>query len=168
MADATESPVNDVLGFYLNNDTYNTRELLGSITFDDYFKVYGTKELQNQAVDAEVLSNMARILNSNFVVKNWDELMEQVGPLAASIDIGAPVVIEYYSLNAQSFTSVMLVKYQVDADHSFLMSMCINGLQMQDRLVWMAYYLEYADDQTIVKLRAANDKILLKLLEANQ
>ena len=42
IADATEVPANTVLGFYLNNETYDKRDSLGLISFDDYFKIYGT------------------------------------------------------------------------------------------------------------------------------
>ena len=167
MADATESPMNSVLGFYLNNETYNSRAALGTFAFDDYFKVYGTNELQNVPIDGTMLNDMADLMNSNFIARNWSELKDAAGPIASMIDIGTPVVIENYNLNDKSFTSIMLVKYQTDEDHSFLMTMSINGIQMQDRVIWMAYYLEYFDDNTVTQLKLANNKILTRLQESN-
>ncbi len=40
LADGTEAPVNVVLGYYLNNETYENRDSLSLIGFDDYFKFY--------------------------------------------------------------------------------------------------------------------------------
>ena len=60
-----------VLGFYLNNETFGKKDSLGLFSFDNYFKVYGTKQIKEYKANSELLKQMQDILEGNFISKNW-------------------------------------------------------------------------------------------------
>jgi len=168
LADATESPMNAVLGFYLNNEVYSKKDSLGSINFDDYFKIYGTKQIQNITADNSTLEQMTELLSSNFISKNWDEMSQEIDKMGLDTEIGVPIVVDDYKINDESFTIVMLTKYASEGYKSHTLAMTINGYLANERLVWMAYYLQYTNQETINHLKDKSDYILQKLIDANK
>ena len=168
LADDTEVPTNMILGFYLNNQTYEKRDSLGLFSFDDYFKVYGTKEIKNHQADSKLLQEMQTILSNNFVKKEWELIKKEVDEIGLDIEIGVPMVIKTYNLNDNSFTLVMLTRYEFEGGNSYTMAMAINGLLINERLIWMAYYLNYTSEETISRLQENSNAILVKLLNAGK
>ena len=170
LADATEVETNMVLGYYLNNDTYAKIDSLEFINFEDYFKIYGTKQIQDYEADAAILKQMQEMLSGNFLTKNWDAVQEGIESMEHDLDIeiGIPVVIDEYKLTDNSFTLMMINKYQLDGEESFTMALTMNGLLIHERLVWMAYYLDYKGEKTMSRLRHKSDNILRQLLIANE
>lgn len=166
LADATEVPINTVLGFYLSNRTHGKKDSLGLISFDDYFKVYGTKEIENLKCDESLLEQMIQVLSANFITRNWEELSKEIDKIGLDAEIGVPVVIENYRLNTESFTMVMLTKYGFEGLEPYTLAMTINGYLKNERLIWMAYYLNYEDQLTIQKLKDRSNIILQELITA--
>jgi len=164
LADATEVQMNLVLGFYLNDETYNRRDSLGLITFDDYFKIYGTKQIQDYEADKEVLGEMKDMLKGSFVSKNWDLMKKELDEIDLEVEIGTPTVINSYELNDASFSLVMLTTYKQEGADTITLAMTVNGFLCNNRLVWMAYYLNYEGEETIDKLEEKSNLILEKLM----
>lgn len=167
LADATEAPANSVLGFYLNNPTYDNKDSIGLINFDNYFKLYGTKQIQDYRADPAFLKEMQGLLSGNFISKNWDVLKEEIDKVGLEIEVGVPVVIKNYSLNKKSFTYLLLTKYEIPEREAYTMAIAISGLLINERLVWMAYYLNYEGEATIAKLQQNSNSILRRVLKAN-
>ena len=167
LADGTEVPANMVLGFYLNNSTYDKMDSIGLIGFDDYFKVYGTKEIMNFDADKSSLDEMEQGLGGNFISKNWEEIEKDVNEVGLNIQVGVPTVIDSYNYDNKTFTYVLLTKYQVESGDSYTMAMTMNGMLVNQRLVWMAYYLNYQDESTIAKLKTNSNEILRRMIASN-
>lgn len=168
IADATEVPANTILGYYLNHATHKRILSTGIDNYEDYFKVYGTKQVQDYKADKAILQQMNAMLSGNFITKNWDEFEEEMEGKGLGVEIGVPVVIKTYNLNDASFTYVMLVKYMLKDGNAFTMAMTLNGLLMNERLVWMAYYLDYKGEASINRLQQQSNLIIKQLLEANK
>ncbi len=166
LADATEVPANTVLGFYLNNQTYERRDSLGLINFDDYFKIYGTLQLQDYKAEAKVLSEMQSVLSSNFIIKDWDLVEKEFDQLGFEGTINEPTIIKKYNLNEDSFTYILLVKYELEGVEPFTLVMSINGYLYKERLIWMAYYLNFDGEPSIDKLEKKSNEILLKIMNS--
>ena len=164
LADATEVPANTVLGFYLNDQTYEKRDSLGLISFDDYFKIYGTKQLQDFKADKDVLSEMQAVLSSNFLSKDWDLVEKEFDQLGFEGTINVPTIIKEYNLNENSFTTVVLVKYELEGIEPFTLAMTMNGFIYRERLIWMAYYLNFEGSSSIAKLEEKSNSILLDIM----
>lgn len=168
LADATEVPINSVLGFYLSNEIYGKKDSLGQISFDDYFKIYGTKEIQNLKADKPILEQMIQMLSGNFISKNWAELSQEIDKVGLDAEIGVPIVIENYRINDESFTMVLLTNYAFEGIEPYTMAMTMNGYLKSERLVWMAYYLNYKNQETIETLKEKSNFILEELIDAGK
>ena len=168
IADATEVPANTVLGFYLNNETYDKRDSLGLISFDDYFKVYATNELKNHMATSRDLDQMIQMLSDNFIKKNWDELSAEIDKNGLDIQMGIPIVVEEYRINDESFSMAMLLQFEDENMDLLTVATTINGYLKNDRLVWMAYYLHYEDNETISTLKQNSNNILQQLVDAKE
>lgn len=166
MADATEVPANMIIGYYLNREMYSIKDSLGIDRLDNFFKVYGTKQIQDFNADTETLKLMEDGLSQNFLVENWDSLQVHVEKLKLEAKIGIPVAIKSYNLNDQSFSKVMLINYQIGDDEPYTVALTINGMLLNKRLIWMAYYLIYVNEDTIEQLQENSNDILTKLLNA--
>lgn len=168
IADNTEAPMNMVLGYYLNDQIFEKKDSLGLISFDDFWKVYGTKQIMDMEADAKMLKEMDDMMATNFMTKNWESIKSGVGGLELGVEIGTPVVIENYNLNNNSFTLIMLIDYEVEGVEPFTMAMSANGFLISDRMVWMAYYLNYKNEETIQKLKDNSNRILAKLSDSTK
>lgn len=164
LADQTEVPTNMVLGFYLNNKTSEKKDSLGLFSFDDYFKIYGTKQIKDYKANSKLLKQMQDILGGTFISENWETMEKEVEKIGLAAEIGVPIVIKNYNLNENSFTYIMLTTYQVDGAEPYTLAMTINGLLINERLIWMAYYLNYEGEETILKLQKSSNTIVAKLL----
>jgi len=166
-ADATEAPTNSVLGYYICDSNYVHINDFENLDLDNFFKVYGTNELQSLDVDTNYLLEIEKLFNTNFFEENWEEITEATEEILEDMTIGVPKGIENYKLNSDSFTSIMLLKYNLEGYGSFTMAMACNGLLINDRLIWLAYYLSYEDDKTIEMLKLNNEKIVNAFLMNN-
>lgn len=167
LADMTEVQVNMVLGFYLNNSMYEKRDSIGLIGFDDYFKVYGTKQIKDYEADKSTLKEMQNVLVGNFIAKNWDKMEKEIDKIGLEVQVGVPTVIDSYNVNEKSFTYIMLTRYELEGTEPYTMAGTMNGMLINKRLVWMAYYLTYADESTITQLKTNSNEILSQLMKGN-
>lgn len=83
------------------------------------------------------------------------------------VKVGVPIMIDSYNLNESSFTYVLLSTYEEEGKEAVTVAFTMNGMLIKNRLVWMAYYLQYKDVNTIVTLKENSNQILSQLLEAN-
>jgi len=163
-ADATEVPANTVLGYYLNNTDYGSGKNIDVTVLDDYFKIYGTLAVKDYEANSDLLNQLQTMVADNFISKNWDEVSKDIDKLGLDVEIGKPVMIDSYNLNPDSFTLVLLIKYMPEGAEPYTRAMTMNGIIINNRLVWMAYYLMYEEPGTIEKLKANSDKILAQLM----
>lgn len=69
IADNTEIAANMVLGYYLEDSTYSNLEDIDEAGFDNYFKIYGTKEIMNYTASKRDLTGVQESLAGNFISK---------------------------------------------------------------------------------------------------
>lgn len=168
LADGTEVPENMVLGFYLTDQVYAKKDSIGLFKFDDYFKVYGTRQVKDYEADTQALQELQAMLTGSFISRNWNEMEKEIDGIGLDIEIGVPTVIKTYSLNDQSFTLVMLTKYQLEEEEPFTMAMSISGVLMSERLIWLAYYLDYTGEAAVSSLQEKSNIILNELLGSEE
>jgi hypothetical protein len=61
----------------------------------------------------------------------------------------------------------MLTKYALEGIEPYTLAISINGLLINDRVIWMAYYLNYKGEETIISLANKSNDIVRKLLKVN-
>jgi len=165
LVDRTQVPTNLVLGFYIDNKTFKNKEFLSLLGYNNYIKVYGTKMLKNFKANPEFLKQIQDIFAGDFIHKNWESMEKEIDKIGLEVEIGKPIVIQSYNLNESSFTYVMLTRHKYNKFDSNIMAMTFNGLLINDRLIWMAYYLKYEGEETIPNLRKKSNKILAEFLK---
>ncbi len=168
MADKTEIAINSVLGYYLNDDTYEQRSMLGIISFDDYFKIYATNQLAELDADVNMLNEVKSALSGNFFEKSWDSLVDEFIDDELQVEIGVPTMIKDYQINDNSFTFLMITKYEVENQEPTIIAMSMSGMLVNKRLVWMAYYLNYDGEESIDKLQGKTDQIVTAFMDAQR
>lgn len=158
--------LNQVLGFYLNEEVYSKKDSIGLFKFDDYFKVYGTLQIKDYPADAAALKEMEKVLSGNFIQKNWDQIQAAVDELGAEIEIGTPTMVKNYNLNDQSMTFVLISKISVEGSEPQMTALTMNGFIQNDRMIWMAYYLTYEGKESIEEIQTKSNFILNLLCKA--
>jgi len=165
IADDTEMPTNTILGYYVSDDMYRQKDNLDDFFYEDFFKVYGVKEITNYDAGPELLEQMKTIFTESFYSENWDKLEEEWDKKDWDVAIGVPVVIKSYELNDQSFTHVMLIKYEAEGMESYTMAMAGSFFLKNKRMICMVYGLRYEGKDTLVRLQHQSDMILTELLK---
>lgn len=168
LADMMEVPSNKVLAYYIDDATFQKIDAFGTFPFENYFKIYATKELENVAMKRSDLDQIQKMLADNFMSKNWDEMKSEIEELEVDIQVETPIVIEQYRVNEDSFTMLMLATYKSEGTAPVTVAMTMNGLLIQDRMIWMAYYLDFDGQSTFKLLKQNSDKILTAILSANK
>lgn len=166
LADQFEPEVSTILAFYLNNETFNLVDHLSEISFDDYFKISAANNLKDFKASKSELNQMANMLETNFIKVNWNEIKSNIENSLDFISVGQPVLIESYSPHSEIKTFVMFIKYQGE-DFEYVMAMSSNMLLIKERLIYLNYFKIYDGEESIKKLKAKNDYIVLRLMEEN-
>jgi len=114
------------------------------------------------------VEEMNKVLAGNFTITEWDDIKKEVDGLNLDIEIGQPTVVKNYTHNDKSFTYMMLVNYAIDAETIYTMAMTVNGMLLNKRLIWMAYYLDYDGEDSIELLQSKSNAILDNIISANK
>ncbi len=167
MADATEVPTNRVLGYYLDTMTYNRKSELGTFQFDNYFKIYGTLDVQDYEAQEGEMDQIFAAVKESFVPGMWEETKGLIDEKGLGVQVGQPVLLEDYRFSDQSFTCVALISYSTPEIPDVTMAMTVNGLLLHNRIVWMAYYLMYENADTLIELKNNSNILIDEILKAN-
>jgi len=164
--DNFESGSNDLLGFYLNNSTYEKFKTKITKGFDDYFKVFVVKGTEGVRFSKSELDMMAQKMKSNYFDANWDQRKEELEKIVKNASFGKPVLLEKYSPNENARTFVVISKIQTET-MEYVMAMTMNLLIVKNRLIFLTYYKDYDGQESIRKAKGKNDYIVLRFLNEN-
>ena len=166
-ADAFNYEGNSILGYYLNNETYQQMENLDSISYDDYAQVYVTNNLKGIKVGQAELAQMANTMGSDFIQENWSDMQKKLEHSYDDLSIGTPVLVESYSPHTKVKSFVMLSKIKTNREEA-VMLMTLNIIEMKERLIWLAYYKFYDGEESIKEAKSKNDYIINRLMKVNK
>jgi len=158
---------NSILAFYLNNETYKQVNKLDEKNVDDYFQIYVTNKLKDIKVGQSELNQMANMFDKNSLKESWNVLKEKIESNNDILSINNPILIESYSTHEQARTFVMIIKYQVNNVESVLITIS-NMIQINQRLIWLAYYKVYEGEESIEAAKLKNDFIISKVINENK
>ena len=164
LADATEVPLNMVLGYYINEKSYENFDSIDKM--DDFFKVYGTIQLQDSPATRNEIAEIGNIVKGSFITKNWEELSKDIKIKGLEMEVGVPTVVKSYNLNDESFTMILIARYAIEGAEPYDMALTMNGFISNGRMVWMAYYLLFEGEETIKQIELKSNEILTILQKA--
>ncbi|MEM6772682.1 MAG: hypothetical protein AAF597_19040 [Bacteroidota bacterium] len=170
IADATEAPTNEVLGYYLDSMEYVNFDTLNPQGLKNYFKVYGVTQVSRMPTGTEELDMLYGIMvqqlgdTTNF----WRNIGNDVNArLGEGLEVGVPKMIERYQLTDDSFTMVALMEIQ-EPDTTTTIVLSISGILLSERFVCMAYYNPYVDPGSVALLKERSDGVVRRLLGAGE
>lgn len=166
VADYYEYKDNDVLAYYLNEETYASAHRLADMAYDDYFKIYAVKKLAGVSVSNAEFRKNVKDMTGGLLRKNWDSIRGKVLD-SHQIAMDQPVVIEEYALKDDVVTLILLMNYPAADGGNTITIGALNILRIRNRLVCMAYYRHYDGMESVANAKAKNDYIALKIMEVN-
>lgn len=157
---------NTILGIYLNDKNYSQIKQFDSIELDDYYKVYATKNMENIDVNTTTFNDIGKSMSNNHMRITWKEVRDEIPIGSPNLSIGVPAIIETYKPNEKIWTSVLIVK-MTDGAKDYITFLTMNLVHCKERIIFYAYYKDYADSKTLMNVKAKNDLFGYKLLEVN-
>lgn len=155
---------NQILGFYLNDDTHRKVAELGTFDFDDYFKLYGAAELKDLEVDDSMLDEILSLMNQNYTKIDWEEVISEIEESLNTISWDTPILIETFVPDKEIRSSLFLMKMQTLFGER-IMIMTMNAVVIKGKIIFYSYYMDYEDEKSIRRAKAKNNYFGLKLLE---
>lgn len=165
IADAGRYGNNQILGYYLLSDDYDLIYDGLSITMHEYCKVFGTSELHDLDVDQKLFDSISKILNEDLSFS--PELVEKGKDYFKLDELDTPITIEKYSLNNTSSTDVILLNSVVDGVRITQIA-TITFFLVQNRILCLAYYVDYQGQKSITNAKKGNDLMLMSIQNANK
>lgn len=166
-ADDFEYEGNSILGFYVTNNVYEQIDRFDQLFLDEYFKIYAVNNLKDKKASLLELNEIASMMDKNFIKENWDKLKTDLENNKNYISFGKPVIIESYSPNDNAKTYLMLDKIE-SGGIDYVMLTSINIILVKERLIWLAYYMSYNGEESIVNIKSNNDYTVLLFITENE
>ena len=156
-----------VLGYYLNQDTHRQIDILSEIAYDNYFMIYGDYQRENYRASVSDLEIAERNLEQTlFEGENFEQISSKIEEVYGTITAGQPALLEKYTPQQNVRTMLMLIKYKNDTGETSIVS-AINFILVKNRIVNLAYYMNYSGGTSIDKLKKKNNEAIKKFMQIN-
>jgi TPR repeat protein len=166
LADMTTPSGASTLAYYMKKTDYNNyKEHYQG--FNEYFTVVLTDYFRNTTAKNKQMIELASGLEDNYISKNWNTLQAKLSDLLQGISIGQPVLIDSYSVNKNSRTLVLLIKY-MDGEDEYVLVTHTNLLLIKGKLLFINHHYRYTGNESITKSKAKNDYVIHKFFDANK
>jgi hypothetical protein len=159
---------NTVLAVYLIDKIYNQINDSSETFFDDYYILFGNKRLADHDGKNSEIKNMIGS-NTNRITKDqWEKIKNNLENEIKSVDVRLDKLIEIedYSINENVSTVVTLQRVYINDKEIFKVTI-MNVILLNKRLVWLCYYKDYKDSETIKYSKERNDYLVRKFIEQN-
>lgn len=166
MFDLFNYPGNSMLAVFLNNNTFTQVDKLDEIEFDDYFTIYVTNEFADAKFDETILDELKKLMENNYLKKSWAEINQKMSKKIDFLNFDKPILLESYALHNYARTFILLMKYRFNNQEKIIWG-TVNCLLIKEKIIFLAYYLDYNGMESIKPLKTKNDYIVLKLLDEN-
>ena len=169
-ADSMIGNQNKILGFYLNNSTYNSLKSSNNFQFDDYMILLGPTNLQKH--DITTKAEFESLLNglTNYYDKNSEKINQKallkLKRLTNIISLGKFVLFEQYSLNSKIKSFVLLTKIQTNDEETVQVGIA-NVVWIRKKMIFLNYYRTYEGIESIKTTKAKNDYMVLQFYNEN-
>jgi TPR repeat protein len=165
LADMTTPAGAATLAYYIKNSDYsNYKQNYQGL--NEYFTVVLTDYFRNTTANSKQMAELASGLENNYISKNWNTLQAKLSDLLQGISVGQPVLIDSYSVNKNSRTLVLLIKY-IDGEDEYVLVTHTNLLLIKGKLLFINHHYRYTGNESITKSKAKNDYVIHKFFDAN-
>lgn len=159
---------NSILGYYLNDYSYNHLADFDKSTTDDSFQLFATNKMKGLKVGQRELDYVVNMMSGKHIKSNMKEV-EKIGQgIFDYISIDSTVLIESYSTNINIRTIVTLNKVQINNGAEVIIVSVLNMVILKERLITLSYYKIYEGLESITNAKQKNNNFLLRLLNSNK
>ena len=157
-----------VLGYYLKDSDYklliDNNEI--STSTDNYYVISSLEQLKNKKLEFQEIREIHNLSKSQFEKSNWNNIDSFVKKKLLNGSIDRPILIDSYT-KENYISSVILTKVKV-AENERISIAIFNSLLIQNRLIYVNYYAEYIDDNSVVNAKKESNYFCLKLIDENK
>lgn len=164
-ADSSQAQGVSILGYYLPDADYANLDNLNSL--NEYIRIYSPDSAMDLIVDKNILATLEQNMTAIYEDLDWRSVIEDFEENVGKIGLNQPVPVKTYSLNDSSFSNVILIKVQPEYKDAHTRVCVTNGLLINERVVFMAYFLTYEGEETIRQAVVNNNKIVDLIFKAN-
>lgn len=164
--DEFEDTSNIILGYYLDDATYAQASDFSFINYDNYYKVYGATAALDVIMGPSEMKQIVQMMTSGFLDKTLEDVNKSDSFSEKKLQITQPVLIEKYNVTKNAGTIVFLMNVTVGDDER-IKAATMSTMLVKKRLIFMAHYLDYIDEETITTLKEHTATFIDAFLNAN-
>lgn len=156
---------NQILGIYVTDLQYKELYHLDDLRIDDYFKVFVTKAAAGTDAPRGVLDYMANEIAKNSLGIDWKSLQGSLEDLFIGVEFGHPVQFETYRPHDNILTTLYLIPFALETGEQYYNISAVSFCLIKNRLINVAYYLEYNGEESVRKAKSKSDYYALRLVD---
>jgi hypothetical protein len=165
-ADDNELASNKVLSLYTRNPTNFYVNAAGQKIYDDFFKIFIVKDLQDMKTDQAYLDQVDQSIIDSHTFETWGVVQKKLEKGFDFVPKDQPYFIDHYSPDQKVKSFVCLYRYNTGTYETLLLGI-MNIILIKERLIGLTYYKAFTGQESLPKTRNKNDAIVLKLLAYN-
>lgn len=158
---------NPILGYYITEQLFSQMDRFEVLFLDEYFKIYVVDKLKDTDIGEKEWEEISNFFDENYMSEKWENMKAEIENRYENLKIGMPVIIESYELSENSKTYLMVSRV-VNNDKEYVILMTMNLVEVKDRLIWIAYYKSYEDENSIGRIKSGSDHVVKVFMKANE
>ena len=165
LADLSKYKGNQILGVYLLPADFESLTNGASSTMKEYCKIYGVSQLKDYTINQTLYNELEKVIRSKLTIT--EEFADKIEEYYDIDELDTTITLENYSLNETSNTTVMLTNMIYKGVISTQI-ITISYLLVRERVVCLAYYVDFEGKDSIKRAKRGNNLLLLSIQNANR
>jgi hypothetical protein len=164
--DEIEDLDNTTLGYYLNDDTFSRVDEIENINYENYYKVYAPNAGKDYNMTLSEMKQVMSMLSTGFIDMTLEDTNKDIKRSGKEVELSQPILVEKFEHNDHSSTLMVLMRVKgINIDK--IMALSMSSILSKKRLIFVAHYLDYRDETTIVRLRENTSSFIEGFQKAN-
>jgi hypothetical protein len=157
-----------LFGLYLTEAVYNNFEYYKEKGFSDYCQIYTSKSIENRKVTPENVDGMIAKMKGSYLNSTWGEITKRIKE-KSDLTFDIPVILEVKQ-TSPNLKCVIYINNVADSKgkNPKLVISFLNFYLINNRLVNIAYYFDYKDENSISIAKSKNNKIVQSFVNENK
>lgn len=157
------------VGVYLNNNTYQKKDSLDVIDFEDYAVFMVNVNEQKWKLTGNDLERIFRIQKKKKSLENFEKdfALSKAYSDTTFLHSEKPIIIEEYRPHPDILSAVKFVKPYSDY-HDYIVVYVFNLVVIKNHLVYAGYYLDLDGNESIERVKKLNNRMMTKFVEFNK
>lgn len=155
-----------ILGYYLNNNTYQNKERINEFQFDDYFKVCSFSFFKGVIIHNSDLNDFINVISKTNTDNVFEKSQNEIENEFKNISFGKLILCEKYAPNKSSKSILYLTK-TINNDNENVLICVLTLIQIKNRMISFYYYKNYDGEESLKKAKAKSDYFSYLMLDAN-